>query len=99
MHQRDHDSEKPLLETIYTVYEAKRLSEIVPGVGEATSIEVMEPSGKIWTWTDALEEQCGDLFQKIGPKLKLTMKKSSELFEFRDEFLEPFDDDEGEPKS
>ncbi|MGB0014158.1 MAG: hypothetical protein WBQ03_21345 [Candidatus Sulfotelmatobacter sp.] len=41
MHQREHDENKSLMETIYTVDEAKRLAQVVPGVGGTTSISVI----------------------------------------------------------
>ena len=88
INQRAQDDQKSLMETIYTLYEAKRLSQIVPGVGEDTSIDVMEPNGKLWSLSDAGYERCEDLFREIGPKLNLTDKRAAKLFEIKAEFLE-----------
>lgn len=94
IHQREHDDDKSLMETIYTVFEAKRLSEIVPGVGGFTSIDVMEPSGKVWSITDAGHERCETLFARLGPKLEIGDKRSGKYFTFDDSYLEPFEDEE-----
>jgi hypothetical protein len=92
LHQREHDEDKSLMETIYSVYEAKRLAEVVPGVGEDTSLHVMYPDGRMMTWSDSLWERCDWLFERLGPKLRIGEKKASQYFEFKDDFLEPFDD-------
>lgn len=63
------------METIYSLYEAKRLAQVVPGVGEATSIDVMYPDGKLMSWTEALDDRCRWLFDRIGPKLEINEKK------------------------
>ena len=94
LHQRQHDEEKSLMETIYNLYEAKRLAEVVPGVGDATSVQVMYPDGTIMTWSTTLFERCKWLFDRIGPKLFISPKKSDEYFELKEGYLEPFDDDE-----
>lgn len=76
------------METIYTLYEAKRLAEVVPGVGEA-SIDAIEPSGAMREWSDNLEQRCRELFRKLGPKLDLSQTQAEKLFEFRGGYLEP----------
>lgn len=93
LHQREQDDEKGLMETIYNVYEAKRLAEVVPGVGETTSIDIIQPGG-MWTLSDAGYDRCKEIFDQIGPKLQLTEKRSSKLFELKTEYLSPFDDEE-----
>jgi hypothetical protein len=93
IHQREHDDEKSLMETIYTLFEAKKLSQVVPGVGEATSIDVMEPGGKLWSLSDAGHDRCEQLFNQIGPRLNITEKKAAKLFEMKPEFF--YDADEG----
>ena len=98
LHQRGHDSDKTLMETIYAVYEAKNLSEIVPGVGEVTSIDVMEPGGKIWSLSDEGHRRCEKLFAQLGPKLKLTEKRMGTLFAFEPSYLEPFEEEEDKAK-
>jgi hypothetical protein len=73
---------------IPSLHQRKRLAEVVPGVGEDTSLQVMYPDGKIMTWSDALFERCKWLFDRIGPTLEISDKKSSEYFELKDEYLE-----------
>jgi hypothetical protein len=41
--RRGHDASKSVVETIYTLYEAKRAAEMVDGVGPATDIAVVRP--------------------------------------------------------
>jgi len=72
--QRGQDSAKGLMETIYAVYEAKKMSEIVLGVGAATSIDIME-QGRMLSLSQAGHDACAKLFGKIGPRLKLSDKK------------------------
>lgn len=94
LHQREHDAEKSLLETIYSVYEAKRLSQVVPGVGEATEIDILYPDGRLMTWTDSLWKRCEWLFNRLGPRLRISDKKAADYFSFQDDYLEPFDEGE-----
>jgi hypothetical protein len=98
MHQRAHEDDMSLMETIYTVLEAKRLSQVVPGVGQDTTLHVMYPDGSLKRWSNALYDRLDWLFDRLGPKLIITDKKSKEYFEFKDEYLIPFDADEEEEK-
>jgi hypothetical protein len=91
MHQREHESDKPLMQTIYTVFEAKRLSEIVPGVGQAISMQIMEPNGNVKLLSDAGYKRCNELFSRLGPKLNVREKTAKSYFEMKDEFLEESD--------
>lgn len=91
--QRELDSSQSLMETIYCVYEAKKLAEVVPGVGEHTSIDVFEASGKTWSISDKGYDHCKRLFRRLGPRLKLSDKRKKELFKMKHDFLEPFDKD------
>jgi hypothetical protein len=95
MHQREHEEDKSLMETIYTVLEAKRLSEVVPGVGVATTLTVMYPDGTLKKWSNELCERLDVLFGKFGPKPILETDK--EEFVFKDGYLIPEDDEEEEP--
>lgn len=92
LHQREQDNGTGLMATIYNLYEAKRLAEVVPGVGDATSLAVMYPDGRVMEWTTELFDRCKWLFERLGPKLRITGKKAKEYFEFKEkEFLEPYD--------
>jgi ATP-dependent protease HslVU (ClpYQ) peptidase subunit len=96
LHQREHDSEKSLMETLYAVFEAKELSRVVPGIGAATSIDVMDADAAkpmLWSITEAGYEHCSALFRKLGPKLDLSERMSERLFAFDAAYLEPFDDE------
>ncbi len=69
LHQREQDDSKSLMETIYNIYEAKGLSQIAPGGGAATSMDVLYPDGTTWEWSDDLADRCRWLFDRLGPKL------------------------------
>jgi hypothetical protein len=98
MHQRAQEEDNFLMETIYTVLEAKRLSEVVPGVGEVTTINVMYPDGTLKRWSEELFERLDWLFDRLGPKLTLSENKAKEYFKFKDEYLIPIDAEEEKPK-
>jgi len=90
LNQREQDDNKNLMETIYNVYEAKRLAEVVLGVGQATSIDVIGPNG-VSTLSEAGAERCKRIFAGIGPKLHLSEERSRQLFEFKPEYLGAFE--------
>jgi 20S proteasome alpha/beta subunit len=89
LYQREHEpSEVSLMQAIYHVYEAKRLGQVSPGVGKSTSIEVLEPSGKLWSLTDWGYEWCEKMFKQLGPK---PIRPSSDQFKFYKRYLEESD--------
>lgn len=94
LHQREQQDDMPLMQTIYNVMEAKKLSQVVPGVGEATELDVLYPDGRLMRWSESLYQRLNKLFKKLGPTLELSEKESKQLFEFRDEYLLPIDEDE-----
>jgi hypothetical protein len=98
MHQREHDEAKSLMETIYSIDEAKRLSQVVPGVGETTTINVMYPDGTLKRWSNALFDRLDHLYGHLGPTLDIKKKDAQEFFAFKDEYLIPIDADEEEEK-
>jgi hypothetical protein len=85
---REQHWERPLLYTIYSVFEAHRFSNKVPGVGYAMSIDVLEPGG-IRSLSDAGYDYCESLFARFGPRPIL--KKHKDKFEMKDEFLDTFE--------
>jgi len=87
---REQDAVTSLMETIYAVYEAKYISETVPGVGPSFSIDVMYPDGKILQLSDAGADQCTKLYTRFGMKTT-EIKKKKTWFEFKAEYLEPLD--------
>ena len=85
---RQQDSATSLMETIYAVYEAKTISETVPGVGETVSVDVMYPGGKILQLSDAGYDRCDELLTRFGLRSTDT-KRKIEWLEFKPEYLEP----------
>jgi hypothetical protein len=74
MHARKHDKNTPLPEALYNVYEAKRLAEISPAVGQRTHMVVLRPpEGQqtrmlIQRLTPEAQNDCEAWFQEYGPK-------------------------------
>jgi hypothetical protein len=97
LHQREHEDNKSLMETIYSVLEAKRLSQVAPGVGVSTSLSVMYPDGRLMRWSNSLYDRLEWLFDRLGPKLIIKEKAAKEFFEFKEEYLIPIDAEEEEP--
>jgi|HubBroStandDraft_1064217.scaffolds.fasta_scaffold18527_4 ATP-dependent protease HslVU (ClpYQ) peptidase subunit len=85
---RQQDSATSLMETIYAVYEAKAISETVPGVGETVSIDVMYPGGKILQLSDAGYDRCDELLSRFGLRSTDT-KAKAKWFEFKSDYVEP----------
>jgi ATP-dependent protease HslVU (ClpYQ) peptidase subunit len=85
---REQDSATSLMETIYAVYEAKTISETVPGVGETMSIDVMYPDGSILQMSDAGFDRCGELYTRFGLK-STDVKSKAKWFEFKSQYFEP----------
>jgi hypothetical protein len=88
LYYRDQDYVTSLMETIYTVLEAKHLSNIVPGIGESYSVDVLHSDGTILTLSDAGDDRCEELFSRFGPRNK-EIKTKGKWFEFKPEYLEP----------
>ncbi len=92
---RDQHWERPLLYTIYSVFEAHRFASgsKVPGVGELLTIDVLEPGGsepaRIRTLSEAGYEYCEKLYSRFGPRAIRKIRKDK--FDMKDEFLEPVD--------
>jgi hypothetical protein len=98
LHQREQDDGLSLMQTLYNVMEAKILSQVVPGVGQATEIDVLYPDGTLKRWSNPLFDRLGKLFDKLGPTLVIEEKDAKKHFEFKEEYLIPFDADEEEEK-
>jgi ATP-dependent protease HslVU (ClpYQ) peptidase subunit len=87
---REQDAATSLMETIYAVYEAKTISETVPGVGPSVSIDVMYPGGTILQLSDTGFDRCNELLTRFGMRTTDTKKKKT-WFEFKADYLEPLD--------
>jgi hypothetical protein len=93
--RRSQDSMNSLIQTLYNVYEANCLSDKVPGVGrEFANIDVLYSDGSIKSVNEEGYKYLESLFKRFGPKSVDTKK-----IEFKQEFLEPFEDDSNPPAS
>jgi 20S proteasome alpha/beta subunit len=88
LYNREQEADFSLLETIYYLYEAKVLSEKVPGVGESVSIDVLHADGSVTSLSDDGYDKCDELFRRFGPRL--VTDKTRLKFKMEPEFLEPF---------
>lgn len=87
LYNRGAHDEIPVMLAVYAAFEAHKLSEKVPGVGESVSIDVLEPEGVIRPLSDEGYEYCEFLWRKFGPKELRERHKS--LFEIKEDYLEP----------
>lgn len=65
--QRGHISSRDLAPTVYCVYEAKRYAENVTSVGDVTSLQIIDPSGKNKIGIGKAR-QLSPYFKKFGPQ-------------------------------
>jgi len=86
---RDQESGMQLMDTIYTVLEAKTMSRAVPGIGESVSIEVMYPDRPMMSISDAGYERCVKMFARFGPRSIYDVRNREKWFEFKPEYLAP----------
>ena len=87
LYNRGAHEDMPLLGAIYAAFEAHRMSQSVPGVGDAMSIDVLEPGGIVRDLSDEGYDYCEFLWKKFGPKG--INEKQKTLFQMKDEFLGP----------
>jgi ATP-dependent protease HslVU (ClpYQ) peptidase subunit len=87
---RNQDSLDSLMETIYAVFEAKTLSETVPGIGESYSIDVMDEDGNVMMLSDEGAKVCKTLFTRFGPRER--NKKTKHWFEMKETYLESWEE-------
>lgn len=85
--RRELDSGVSLKRAVYQLYESKTMAEIVPSVGEDTSIDIFYPDGAL----KSLSEKKG-AYKYLDRKLKLYGPKPriTRLTNFHDRFLETF---------
>ena len=85
LYQREHVFFRSITQAAYTVYEAKLLSEIAPGVGHQTSYVLLGPPTGDSTellrnvCVDAEERALRKAFRRFGPK-KLDMRGLPDVF-------------------
>jgi hypothetical protein len=89
MFSRQQSSDNDLMQTIYTVYEAKLISETVPGVGDSFSIDMLRPDGSLQMLSDTGVKQCKELFKRFGRR-SIYVKTTKDWFQFEEKFFEPW---------
>ena len=67
--RRSYSSDVSLMDAMYRLYEAKKLAEIVPSVGEDTSIDILYPDGELeqLSLTDG-HDRMDSMCRRFGPK-------------------------------
>lgn len=74
LHRREQSELSLLTDTLYHVYEAKRMAELAPSIGKHTSLAVIEPddegevSWKIRAISHEAKEYLESRFLELGPK-------------------------------
>jgi hypothetical protein len=82
LYRREQDSANSLRRTLYKVYEANRLSEKVPGVGEKyIALYVLHSDGHVEELTKAGYDYLSDIYDEFGPQ-KIDSKKLEDKSEF-----------------
>jgi hypothetical protein len=94
LYRREHTApDVQLMKACYSVYEAKLVGEVSPGVGDATSITVLLPNGERWDLTDAGHKYLGERFDYFGP-LRYGRKRQmlkAPFFKFDKKYFEPYE--------
>jgi len=89
--RRGQSSDDSLLQTIYVVYEAKALSETVPGVSRSLAIDVLSSDGTMQSLSDEGYKVCAKLYSRFGPRpIKQETEKQQMMFKMESRYLEPF---------
>jgi 20S proteasome alpha/beta subunit len=74
--QRQYSSSVTLMDAVYRLYEAKTLAEIVPSVGEDTSIDVLFPNGQMCQIKSRQGYDMLDrMVRKHGPKKRIQVPR------------------------
>lgn len=88
LYYREQENNMSLMETIYTVAEAKAMTRTVPGIGSSFSVDVMYPDRPMTSLTPAGFARCSQLFDRFGPRTIYGIKNRDKWFEFKSEYLE-----------
>jgi hypothetical protein len=82
LYRREQNSANSLRRTLYKVYEANRLSETVPGVGDRyIAIYVLYSDGHMEEMTNAGYDYLWERYKKCGPQKIENLLDSKEFFE------------------
>jgi len=98
MFTRELDSGDPLMRVIYVVYEAKALSETVPGVGPAFSLDILRQDGTLESLSDTGFQRCRKMYSNFGLKPIIT-GRLKKIFDIKPEYFQPFAYDDDSDKS
>jgi hypothetical protein len=93
---RELSDDWTLKQTTYAVYEAKRLAEILPSVGGATSLYVQSEDEPLRYISDAGFKKCDKMFDSIGPK-RMTKKMLENAASIDDFIIDSDDEDSPKP--
>ncbi len=80
---RDQTGARGLETTLYSVYEAKKYAQRVPGVGQETTISILSPDGPWKQVGDKGRAYLEEQYEKFGPKEATGLKFDEEFFEVR----------------
>jgi hypothetical protein len=70
--RRQYNSDVSVMDAIYRLYEAKKLAEIVPSVGEDTSVDILFPTGEMQQLRDPQGfDIIEKMFRKYSPKMRI----------------------------
>ncbi len=91
MFSRNQNAANSLLQTVYTVYEAKRISETVPGVGDSYSIDILHLDGSLHNLTEVGAKRLRQIFDRFGPR-SIEEKRDAKWFELDKRYFEPWNE-------
>jgi hypothetical protein len=80
-----HTKAASLVDTLYNVYEAKRASEVAPGVGKLTDLAIIKDGNILFAWAEQIEA----LEKAHKEKPALSTKEQAALKEVCDVWTKP----------
>jgi hypothetical protein len=87
LYRRKQSATDSLTRTLYVLYEANKLSEKIPGVGEEfVNLDVLYPNGELRRLSDDGYKKMIELYSKFGPRNMDDLKK--DWFVLEDKFFE-----------
>jgi len=69
-----------LLETLFSVYAAKRASEVAPGVGRETELAIISKD-KVWMCSEPLMKTLEEIHREMGTQAKPNLEKVKKSYE------------------
>jgi hypothetical protein len=83
--RREQDDWKSLENTLYNVFEAKRLAESIGSIGRRTYLNVISSDGRSRLTSFAMDEVLEKLFKKYGPQNIPRVSKFDSVYYFDEE--------------